>query len=153
MVQSATQGETLHPGSPLTTAQESLLKGLSYSTEQTAVENELEMSMSAFRTSFQLLAAKCFLAAPSSAILLDLPLLDNTLSSQVKSCCESSLLINIPGQETSGRYVIVQMDNGGDQLNLQEVKAFGRATSNTLQLATLKSQMLNHSVEKPIDDC
>ena len=75
---------TLHPGSPLITAQESLLKGLSYSTEQTAVENELEMSMSAFRTSFQLLAAKCFLAAPSLAILLDLALMGNTSSSQVK---------------------------------------------------------------------
>ena len=31
-----------------------------------------------------------------------------------------------PGQETSGRYVIVQMDNGRDLLNLREVKAFGR---------------------------
>ena len=26
----------------------------------------------------------------------------------------------------SGRFVIVQMDNGGDELNLKEVKAFGR---------------------------
>ena len=40
------------------------------------------------------------------------------------------MMINIPGQETSGRYVIVQMDNGEDQLNLQEVKAFGRVASN-----------------------
>jgi len=38
----------------------------------------------------------------------------------------------VSGLETFGRYVIVQLDNGGDQLNLQEVKAFGRAT--TLQL-------------------
>ena len=34
-------------------------------------------------------------------------------------------LINIPGQAISGRYVIVQMDNGNDALNLKEVKAFG----------------------------
>ena len=38
-----------------------------------------------------------------------------------------SMLINIPGQETSGRYVIVQMDNGEDGLNLKEVTAFGRS--------------------------
>jgi len=40
--------------------------------------------------------------------------------------------IIISGQETSGRYVIVQMDNGGDELNLQEVKAFGRVASEGL---------------------
>ena len=34
--------------------------------------------------------------------------------------------INIPGQAVSGRYVIVQMDNGeGVPLSLKEVKAFG----------------------------
>ena len=33
---------------------------------------------------------------------------------------------NIPGPAMSGRFVIVQMDNGGDELNLKEVKAFGR---------------------------
>ena len=53
-----------------------------------------------------------------------------------KAPVKSLLLINIPGQETSGRYVIVQMDNGGDPLNLQEVKAFGRATG-TLKIAKL----------------
>ena len=37
-------------------------------------------------------------------------------------------MIDVLGLEVSGRYVIVQMDNGGD-LNLQEVKAFGRVTS------------------------
>ena len=38
---------------------------------------------------------------------------------------KSSLLINIPGLETFGRYVIVQMDNGeGVPLNLREVMAF-----------------------------
>ena len=35
-------------------------------------------------------------------------------------------MIDVSGQEASGRYVIVQMDNGGDALNLEEVKAFGR---------------------------
>ena len=48
-----------------------------------------------------------------------------------KAAVKSSLLINIPGQETSGRYVIVQI-NSQTYLNFQEVKAFGRAT--TLQL-------------------
>ena len=146
MVHSATQGENLHPGSPLTTAQESLLKGLRYSTEQTAVEIELEMLTFALRMSFQLLAIRCFLAAPSSANLLDLAQMDNTLSSQVKSCCESSLLINIPGQETSGRYVIVQMDNGGDQLNLQEVKAFGRVASNGQKRLFYAFQLLEYQI-------
>jgi hypothetical protein len=47
-------------------------------TEQTAVEIGLEMSTSAFRTNFQLLAARCFLVAPSLAILLDLALMGNT---------------------------------------------------------------------------
>jgi len=37
--------------------------------------------------------------------------------------------IIISGQETSGRYVIVQMDNGEYSLNLEEVKAFGRAVT------------------------
>ena len=37
------------------------------------------------------------------------------------------MLINIPGQAQSGRYVIVQMDNGEDTpLNLKEVTAFGK---------------------------
>ena len=36
-------------------------------------------------------------------------------------------MIDVSGQEASGRYVVVQMDNGGDQLNLREVKAFGRS--------------------------
>ena len=48
-----------------------------------------------------------------------------------KAAVKSSLLINIPGQETSGRYVVVQI-NSRTYLNFQEVKAFGRAT--TLQL-------------------
>ena len=34
----------------------------------------------------------------------------------------------IPGQAPSGRYVIIQMNNGGEPLNLQEVQAFGKAT-------------------------
>merc|ERR1719339_186925 len=83
-VESATHTMMLHPGSPLTTAQESLLKGLRYSTEMAIMEIELEMLTSAFRMNFQLLATRCFLAAPSLAILLDLALMDNTLSSQAK---------------------------------------------------------------------
>ena len=35
-------------------------------------------------------------------------------------------MTDVLGQEAYGRYVIVQMDNGGDPLNLQEVKTFGR---------------------------
>ena len=35
------------------------------------------------------------------------------------------ILINIPGPTLSGRYVIVQMDNGDWSLNLREVMAFG----------------------------
>ena len=46
-----------------------------------------------------------------------------------KAAVKSLLLINIPGKKLHGRYVIVQMNNGGQPLNLQEVKAFGRATS------------------------
>ena len=38
-------------------------------------------------------------------------------------------MIGVLGQEVSGRYVIVQMDNGEDPLNLEEVKAFGRLAS------------------------
>ena len=35
-------------------------------------------------------------------------------------------MIDVLGRLASGRYVIVQMDNGEDVLNLEEVKAFGR---------------------------
>ena len=38
-------------------------------------------------------------------------------------------MIGVSGPETSGRYVVVQMDNGEDPLNLVEVKAFGRAAT------------------------
>ena len=41
---------------------------------------------------------------------------------------------NIPGPAMSGRFVIVQMDNGGDVLNLKEVKAFGRPGNFTKNL-------------------
>ena len=34
-------------------------------------------------------------------------------------------MIDVSGQEAYGRYVIVQMDNGGLPMNLDEVKAFG----------------------------
>ena len=35
--------------------------------------------------------------------------------------------MHIPGQERTGRYVIIQMDNGEERLNLREVIAFGEA--------------------------
>ena len=80
---------TKNPGLPLTTALQSPFKGLRYSTEAIAVGRELEMLKFASRKNFsQLLAAKCFLAATFLAVLLDLLLLGNTLSSQVKSNCE-----------------------------------------------------------------
>ena len=37
--------------------------------------------------------------------------------------------MHIPGQERAGRYVIIQMDNGEEALNLREVIAFGRWTT------------------------
>ena len=49
------------------------------------------------------------------------------ISGETQLLNSQSLLITFPGQrEISGRYVIVQMDNGGDQLNLKEVRAFDR---------------------------
>ena len=39
-------------------------------------------------------------------------------------------MIGVSGPETSGRYVVVQMDKDGeDPLNLLEVKDFGRAAA------------------------
>ena len=38
-------------------------------------------------------------------------------------------MTDVLGQVASGRYVIVQMDNGGDPMNLEEIKAFGRFTT------------------------
>ena len=38
---------------------------------------------------------------------------------------------NNPGGPLFGRYVIVQMNNGVDSLNLQEVRAFGRGKLGT----------------------
>ena len=85
----ATPWARLHHGLPLTTILQSPFKGLRYSTEAIAVGSELEMLKFASRKNFsQLLAAKCFLAATFLAVLLDLLLLGNTLSSQVKSNCE-----------------------------------------------------------------
>ena len=79
---------TQNPGLLLTMAHQSPFKGLRYSTEVIVVGGELEMLRSASQMSSQLLAAKCFLAATFLAVLLDLLLLGNTLSSQVKSNCE-----------------------------------------------------------------
>ena len=85
--QSASHLVKQNPGLQLTTALQSPFKGLIYSTE-VLMEGELEMLRSASQTSSQLLAARCFLAATSLAVLLDLPLMGNTLSSQVKSNCD-----------------------------------------------------------------
>ena len=38
-------------------------------------------------------------------------------------------MVGVLGPETSGRYVVVQMDNGEDPLNIEEVKAFGRTAA------------------------
>ena len=85
--QSAIQTTRLHPGLPLTMALSSLSNGLKYSTGQ-HMDRELEMSMSASRMSFRPLEARCSLAEPSLAILLDLALMGNTSSSQVKLNCD-----------------------------------------------------------------
>ena len=82
--QTATQALTLHPGLPLTTAPQSPSTGLRSSPDVIAVASELEMLMSASRMSFRPLQARCFLAEPSLAILLDLALMGNISSSQVK---------------------------------------------------------------------
>ena len=37
-------------------------------------------------------------------------------------------MTDVLGHAASGRYVIVQMDNGEDPMNLDEVKAFGSFT-------------------------
>ena len=81
--QSARQTTTLHPGLPLTTTLQSPSKGLRYSTDL-SLGGELEMLMSASRMNFRPLEARCSLAEPSLAILLDLALMGNTSSSQVK---------------------------------------------------------------------
>ena len=44
--------------------------------------------------------------------------------------------MHIPGQERAGRYVIIQMDNGEEVLNLREVKAFGRLISTATSTST-----------------
>ena len=62
----------------------SLSKGLRYSIDL-FTEAELEMSSFAFLTSFQLRGAKCSQEVPCLATLLDLQLMGNILSYQVKS--------------------------------------------------------------------
>ena len=44
--------------------------------------------------------------------------------------------MHIPGQERAGRYVIIQMDNGEEALNLREVIAFGRWISTPTSTST-----------------
>ena len=87
ITQSVTHVVTKNHGLQLTMALQSPFRGLKYSTE-VLMEGELEMLRFASQTSSQVLAARCFLAATSLAVLLDLPLMGNTLSSQVKSNCE-----------------------------------------------------------------
>ena len=43
-----------------------------------------------------------------------------------------------PGKPAYGRYVIVQMDNGDDPLNLQEVISFGFAPTTTTTTTTTR---------------
>ena len=74
----ATHSMNLLPGLRLTMAQKSLSKGSRFSTDYIAVENVQKMLISAFRTSFQLLTARCFLVAHSLDIFLDLQLMGNT---------------------------------------------------------------------------
>ena len=58
------------------------------------------------------------------------------------------------GQSTFGRYVIVQMDNGRDALNLQEVQVFGSlpttitttTTTATTTFSTEPSAALTHGI-------
>ena len=47
--------------------------------------------------------------------------------------------MHIPGQERAGRYVIIQMDNDEERLNLREVKAFGRWISTPTSTSTSTS--------------
>ena len=72
-------------GLPLTTALWSPSNELRFSTDVDAVGSGLEMLKSASQTRLQPLTHRSFLVAPTLAILLDLPLLGSTLSSQVKS--------------------------------------------------------------------
>ena len=58
------------------------------------------------------------------------------------------MLINIPGRERSGRYVIVQMNFGGGEeyLNLREVRAFGKLVPKIPQ----KGNRGHYSIKKKI---
>ena len=70
--------------------------------------------------------------------------MDNILLYQVKSIVEKFFAcFKISGRATSGRFVIVQMDNGEDPLNLEEVKAFGRLLSggNEIRIKKLQGSM------------
>ena len=62
-------------------------------------------------------------------------------------------MIDVSGQEASGRYVIVQMDNGGDLLNLEEVKAFGRVKGNTNPILFSSSKKdATHKMSKSLSE-
>ena len=115
-----------HHGLLLILAVRSLSKELRYSTVLFMVA-ELGTLISAFPTSFQLPEARCSLGVSCLAILLVLPMMGNISSYQVKTTfLKYFLRKDISGHQITGRFVIVQMDNGPDPLNLEEVKAFGR---------------------------
>ena len=80
----ATHTTNVHPDLPSTTAVRWLSKGWRSSTEKVAAEIELRMLMYVSQTSFQLLAVRCSLEVFFLATLLDLALMGNILSSQVK---------------------------------------------------------------------
>ena len=63
--------------------------------------------------------------ALSLATLLDLRLTGKKLPSQVRIIGGQNSLSKYSGPGLSGRYVIVQMDNGNLPLNLREVTAYG----------------------------
>ena len=73
----ATQTKSVHPGLPLTTALQSPLEGLRFSTED-LLDREPGMLRFGSQTRFQLLEAGCLLEAPSLAVLQDLPRMGNT---------------------------------------------------------------------------
>ena len=77
MLISATQMMNQCPGLPSIMAQQSTSRGLIFSTDVQTTGRELEIFLSAFRTRFLLLAARCFLVASFLAIFLVLPQMGN----------------------------------------------------------------------------
>ena len=86
-------------------------------------ETERETFTCASQTNF--LEQAGWLVALSLATLLDLRLTGKKLPSQVRIIGDQNSLLKYSGPGLSGRYVIVQMDNGNLPLNLREVTAYG----------------------------